>query len=196
MAETLLKGWGAPSLVSSVTLDARSLTVFDSQNAVVNQVGRRQGELHWTETEKSLPLRFNPGNAAHALLLQLTDIQQQLNQELLRVTGLAAGSYNLTIDGKVTGEFSANQLAKGINLADYTTPMSSQSEQVGWLIRDRDQACYIHLRMRVRNADTGAGEGKLDFLNAFENSLEDSIYQTAAPRPHLFRLAPAQAASP
>jgi hypothetical protein len=196
MAETLLKGWNAPSLVSSVTLDAHRLTVSDSQNALIKQVERHQEELRWTETEKSLPLRFNPANAAHALLLQLTDIQQQLNQELLRVTGLEAKLYTLTIDEKTIGEFSADNLSSGINLADYSTPMSSQSEQVGWLVRDRDQACYIHLRMRVRKADTGAGDSKMDFLDAFESSLEDSIYEAATPRPHVFCLAPSRVVPP
>jgi hypothetical protein len=58
------------------------------------------------------------------------------------------------------------------------------------MVRDRDEAHYIHLRMRVRNADTGAEEGK-DVMQAFENGLEDSIYEAAKPKPHVFRLTPA-----
>jgi len=190
MAEALLKGWNAPSLVSSVTIDAGTGRVSDAQNAAVDQVQHDKNMLRWTEVEKSLPVPFirENENEYDALLLQLTDIQQQLNQELLQITGLGTGQYTLDIDGDKIHTFSANELTKGINLADYVTPMSSQAQRVGWLVRDRDEAHYIHLRMAVRNADTGAQVGKPDLMDVFENSLEDSIYAEAAPKPHVFSL--------
>ena len=85
------------------------------------------------------------------------------------------------------GTFSAGTLEAGINLADYATPMLHQAQRVSWMVRDRDEAHYIHLRMRVRNADTGAQTGGTT-VQDFENSLEDSIYEAAVPRPHVFRL--------
>ena len=91
--------------------------------------------------------------------MQLTDIQEALNQEPLRVTGLAPGQYKLSIDDASSERFRPAQLAAGINLADYPTPMLHQAQRVGWLVRDRDEAHYIHLRMRMRNADTGAQSG-------------------------------------
>jgi predicted GH43/DUF377 family glycosyl hydrolase/lysophospholipase L1-like esterase len=190
MAEALLKGWHAPALVSDVTLDARAGTVMVARNAVVNQLEQSENGLKWTEVEAALPLPLTRGNATQALIEDLTDIEQQLNQEKLRVTGLPAGRYTLSIDGEPVDTFSPEALAAGINLADYGTPMFSQAQRVSWLVRDRDEAHYIHLRMRVRNADTGAEEGK-DVMQAFENSLEDSIYETAMPKPHVFRLTPA-----
>jgi predicted GH43/DUF377 family glycosyl hydrolase len=188
MAEALLKGWNAPALVSSVTVDAAAGKVTDAQNATVEPVEKENGSLRWTETENGLPLPLLENNASQALLLRLTDIQQALNQEPLRVTGLAPGQYKLTIDSTTIGQFSADALAAGINLADYGTPMRQQAQRVGWLVRDRDETHYIHLRMRVRNADTGAQSGGTDKMQAFEDSLEDSIYETAAPKPHVFAL--------
>ncbi len=84
------------------------------------------------------------------------------------------------------GTFSARTLERGINLAEYNTPMRQQAQRVSWMVRDRDEAHYIHLRMRVRKADTGVEDGA-DRMQAFENSLEDSIYAEAAPVPHAFR---------
>jgi hypothetical protein len=188
MAEALLKGWNAPALVSSVTIDGRAGKVVDEQNATVDQVNRDNGALRWTETENALPLAFIRDNETQALLLDVSDIQQQLNQEPLRITGLDAGTYNLTIDGTSVGAFSEHQLDSGINLADYQTPMRHQSQEVSWLVRDRDQAHYIHLRMAIRKFDAGAQPGQPDVMDAFENSLEDSIYKTAAPKPHIYAL--------
>ena len=187
MAEALLKGWHAPALVSNVTIDAHAGAVTQALNASVSQVEQTDGGWKWTEVEDALPLPLTRSNATTALLEDLTDIEQQLNQEMLRVTGLADGRYALSIDGDAVDTFSPEALESGINLADYATPMFHQAQRVSWLVRDRDETHYIHLRMRVRNADTGAEEGK-DVMQAFENSLEDSIYEAAIPKPHVFRL--------
>lgn len=190
MAEALLKGWHAPALVSDITVDAHAGAVTLARNASVSQVEQTDGAWKWTELEDALPLPLTRSNATTALLEDLTDIEQQLNQETLRVTGLAAGRYTMSIDGEVVDTFSPEALENGINLADYGTPMFHQAQRVSWLVRDRGETHYIHLRMRVRNADTGAEEGK-DVMQAFENALEDSIYEAALPKPHVFRLIPA-----
>jgi beta-1,2-mannosidase len=186
MAEALLKAWHAPALVSSVAIDAAALKVTEAQNATVEPVTKDRDSLRWTETENGLPLPLVRSNATQALLMELTDIEQELDQEPLRITGLAPGQYKLSIDDAVIGTFAASTLDAGINLADYPTPMLHQTQRVSWLVRDRDEAHYIHLRMRVRNADTGAQSGCGDRLQAFENSLEDSIYEAASPKPHVF----------
>ena len=91
MAEALLKGWNAPALVSSVTVDAKAGKVTEALHAVVDHVEQTNGVLRWTETEDGLPLPLSRNNASEALLLDLTDIEQELNQEPLRVTGLESG---------------------------------------------------------------------------------------------------------
>ena len=193
MAEAVLKGWNAPALVSSVSIDARAGRATDAQNATVERVERDAGGVRWSETENALPLAFLRDNELQALLLKLTDIEEALNQEPLRVTGLDAGSYTLQIDGSAVGTFSAEELDKGINLADFGTPMRRQSQEVSWLVRDRDEAHYIHLRMAVRGFDPGAEAGKPDVMDGFENSLEDAIYKMAAPKAHEYRLSAAAA---
>jgi beta-1,2-mannosidase len=189
MAEALLKGWHAPATVSAVALDAGALKVTESRNAEVTHLEHTPQGLQWTELEYGLPLPLSRSNASQALLEDLTDIEAQLDQETLRVAGLNAGRYALSIDGDAVDTFSNEALAAGVNLADYPTPMFHQAQRVSWLVRDRDETHYIHLRMRIRKADTGRDEGE-DVMRAFENSLEDSIYETAAPREHVFRLTP------
>jgi predicted GH43/DUF377 family glycosyl hydrolase/lysophospholipase L1-like esterase len=195
MAETLLKGWNAPALVSSVTIDAKGGHAVSAENATVSDWQEDGTTLRWTESENGLPLPLLSSNATTALLLKITDIQQALNQEPLSVTGLTAGQYTLSIDGRSMGMFAAEDLERGINLAEYNTPMRQQAQRVSWMVRDRDEAHYIHLRMRVRNADTGVEDGA-DRMQAFEDSLEDSIYAEAAPVPHHFEVKPAPAPLP
>ncbi|HLY43319.1 MAG TPA: GDSL-type esterase/lipase family protein [Terracidiphilus sp.] len=182
MAEALLKGWNAPELVSAVTMDSAKGAATDTRNASIDQVVRTQDGLRWTEFENALPLPLTRSNAVTDELMSLTDIGQALNQEPLRVTGLAPGSYTLSIDGDVIGTFSAADLNAGINLADYPTPMLHQAQRVSWLVRDRAEADYVHLRMRILNAENP------DAVQLFEDSLVDSIRKTAAPVSHVFTL--------
>jgi predicted GH43/DUF377 family glycosyl hydrolase/lysophospholipase L1-like esterase len=188
MAEELLKGWNAPALVSAATIDTHLGQVTEQKNALVDHLEMNQASVRWTETENALPLPLSRSNAMQALLFDLTDIEKELDQEPLRVTGLAAGRYELRIDDDVIGTFSAEELESGINLADYETPMFHQAQRVSWLVRDRDEAHYIHLRMRVRKADTGLQSGGPDVMQSFEDSLADSIYAEAAPKAHVYTL--------
>ncbi|HWE86743.1 MAG TPA: GDSL-type esterase/lipase family protein [Terracidiphilus sp.] len=187
MAEALLKGWNAPAVVSNVAIDGQAARVVAAENAAVNGLTRDGGVLRWSETENALPLPLVKDNATTALLLELTDIETALNQEPLRVTGLEPGKYVISIDGKEIGQFSEVQLEAGINLAEYNTPMRQQAQQVSWNVRDLAEADYIHSRMRIGKADTGAEDGA-DRLQAYEDSLEDAIYAQAAPVAHAFEV--------
>lgn len=194
MAEAVLQGWNAPSLVSSVSLDALNPGAAEARNATVQSAELNGETLRWEEQENALPLPFDSHNAVYALLLKFTDIQQQLNRELLQVTGLKKDRYTLTIDRSVIGTFSSADLSKGINLAEYETPMRDQAQSVAWLIGDRDQAHRIHTRMAIRKAALGTASSGGDLMDEFEKSLEDAIYDAAIPKSHAFALAPATAA--
>jgi hypothetical protein len=189
MAEALLKGWHAPAVVSDVTLDGRAGAVTSARNASVSQVEQTAEGLKWTELEYGLPLPLMRSNASEALLLDVSDIEKQLNQEMLRITGLGPGRYTLSIDGNAVDTFSPEALESGINLADYPTPMFHQAQSVAWLVRDRDETHFIHARMRARGADIGSEGGK-DAMQSFENMQEDLLYEAALPKPHVFRLTP------
>jgi hypothetical protein len=168
--------------------------VTAARNASVSQVEQTSEGLKWTELEYGLPLPLMRTNASEALLLDVSDIEKQLNQEMLRVTGLAPGRYTLSIDGNAVDTFSPEALESGINLADYPTPMFHQAQSVGWLVRDRDETHFVRARMRARGAEPGSVDGK-DAMQAFENMQEDLLYEAALPKPHVFRLTPVATAT-
>lgn len=142
MAATILKAWHAPSLVSSVTVDAHDAKATDVQNASVTDVKREKktDEVQWTAIENALPLPLplaatDPvSNAA----LEAGNVEA-LDQETLTVTGLAAGSYGLTIDDQSVANFTADALQHGINLARMATPMLRQSQMLAWETEHRNE---------------------------------------------------------
>ena len=139
MAESLLKSWQAPSLVTSVAIDAGGVKpTSESANTIVTDLTRAKGKIiakiSWTQTDKALPLPFPPSEVdpVLALVLKYSDVVAALDQETLQVRALTAGSYDLLIDGRKIGSFTAAQLAGGINLSTMETPMLDQSRLVAF----------------------------------------------------------------
>ena len=136
MAESMLKAWNAPSLVTSVIIDAGPKPSVDAKNTDVIDFSRARGEItskiSWTQSDKALPLPFPPAEVdpVVGLVLKDSDILAALDQETLQVHNLSAGSYDLQIDGRKIGSFTAEQLTTGINLATMDTPMLEQARLV------------------------------------------------------------------
>jgi len=128
MTWLFLKSQGVPAIVSKVAVDASSARVTESLNAGVTDVKSGSGELSFRVLAKSLPYPIDP---AAKEMLELLPIEKDLNQELLTVAGLAKGQYELRIDDKAVGEYSAQKLGKGINLAfNEATPQFAKARQV------------------------------------------------------------------
>ncbi len=143
MAAAILKAWHAPSLVSSVTVDAHAVRITDVQNASVTDLKREKktDELQWTEIENALPLPL-PLAATDPLsdaAFEAGGIEAALDQEKLIVTGVAPGSYALTIDGQPVASFTAETLSHGVNLARMATPMLRQSQTLAWETDHRNE---------------------------------------------------------
>lgn len=145
MAWLFLKAQGAPALVSSVSVDAAANRAAACANAEVTAVAKKSGGVAFTVLEKALPYPIDP---AAKPVLELLPVEKDLNQELLSVTGLAAGSYELKIDGAAAGRYSADELAKGISLGfNRATPQAKQAQAVFGLNEQRRnaeaQACSL-----------------------------------------------------
>ena len=133
MAESVLKSWGAKPEVTFVRVDAGVKPSAQVSNTEVSELTRNGNHLRWTQMDKALPLPIGPldTDPLMALVLSSSDLIGALDMETLRVTALPAGSYNLRIDDKEVGAFSAEQLAAGMNLALLDTPMLAQSRRLG-----------------------------------------------------------------
>ena len=65
-------------------------------------------------TDRALPLPIRP---EWRPILPYVNQLRDLNYYGLKVIGLHAGSYALSIDSKKVGEFTAEELSQGVNLA-------------------------------------------------------------------------------
>ena len=113
MAASILKGLSFPSLVSSAELDAAGAKVVTAKNCTIESVSKKEGGLSFSRLDGALP--FFPADAVS--ILPHAPILEELNDYRLKVTGLAAGKYEVRVGGKKIAELTAEHLAAGTNLA-------------------------------------------------------------------------------
>lgn len=130
MAAALLKSWNAPAFVSGVEIDAAGGRLGRTINTRVNDLKVTPALITWEQLDGSLPMPVAMDNAEIALAVQSSDFVESLNRQPLRVIGLSAAAYELSIDDRVIGTFSPAELSTGINLTTFATPMMAQAAEV------------------------------------------------------------------
>jgi lysophospholipase L1-like esterase len=127
MAWAILKGLGAPALVSRAEIDGAAGKVIAAEGCRLNNLKADQGTVAFDRSDDALPMPVDPPAEP---ALKLAPILQDLDRYELQVTGLPAGSYELSIDGEPAGKASSEELAKGWNLATSAGPITKQAQEV------------------------------------------------------------------
>jgi len=145
MAAALLKSWNAPAIVTAVTIDAARHKIASEKGAKLSGLKFQDG-LSWSELDEALPMPVEMNEPVMALAVNSSDFLQTLDQQTLKVAGLADARYTLNIDGKEVGAFTKEQLAEGINLATLATPMVKQAQEVHKLTLEHNNVHFQRWR--------------------------------------------------
>jgi len=145
--------------------------------------------------DQALPMPID--EKAHAAL-SLAPVLADLDQYELQVTGLAAGSYELRIDGEPAGKATSDELAKGWNIATQAGPITKQAEEVLKLVFKKNDLFYkrwrsVHLYVFPDWAQSSQTEerraAELAKLDKQIAAAESDIDAARKPRTHRFELA-------
>jgi lysophospholipase L1-like esterase len=188
MAQALLRAWNAPAVVSSVELDAGRKEAVRQVNTKLADL-RWGKEIGWTATDDALPMPVDLRDATVALSVRSSDFVETLNQQTLKIRGLAAGRYTLRIDGEPVGSFGAEQFASGINLAELPTPMARQAAEVHALTLKHNNIHFVRWRQVQVPMEKDPAPHVYEALNALDVLEADLIRDqraAAQPRPHRF----------
>ena len=150
MAEALLKAWNATPIVTTVAIAAEGPTVRDAVSTAVSDLKRTGSRITWVQNDERLPMPISLDDAVMKLAVSSSHVMEDLDQEMLKVTGLSSASYSLKINGKAIGSFTREQLSSGVNLAALPTPMMAQAAAVHALTLKRTA---VH-NTRWRNLQT------------------------------------------
>jgi len=184
MAWLFLKAQGAPALVSRVAVDAASGKAEEGVNAAVTGVVQAEGAWRFDVLEKALPFPVDP--AARDILKQLP-VERDLNQEIVAVRGLAAGAYELRIDGGAVGRYRAEELAEGVNVAfNEAAPQVKQAQKVAALNEARRSAetvlrDYAAVRWFLKNRGVNPDDASAVTLFAETKMNKSGYYEGKVP---------------
>lgn len=193
MAQALLKGWNAPSLVSSVFLDARDPKITSADNTEVTDLAKNGETLTWTQDDEALPFPVDLKDPVIALATRSSDFFNALNRQILKVDGLNADEFSLSIDGESVGTFTKGDLSLGINLAEVTTPMTKQAVKVHQLTLKHVNLHHLRWRMvqvPYQNSKSDHLAQAIEGLDGLEEEVVEEQHATAQPKPRKFELKP------
>jgi lysophospholipase L1-like esterase len=187
MAAALVRGWKISPIVSSVMIDAARTAITSQQNTAASGLTQTGDELRWSQLDGALPLPLELNDSMTQYLLEISDISS-LDQQMLRVSGLSAASYSLEIDGQKIGLFSRQELASGVNLALYQTPMEQQAKSIDWTADDRAKLSGTRFDLLTETANIPSRQAAMEALDALDQRMIDAEYENAKPKPHIFAL--------
>jgi hypothetical protein len=196
MAWTILKELGATPMVSRAQLDHQSKTVVATEACKITNLKIADGGIAFDRLDEALPMPIHP-NAKPAL--QLAPVLEDLNQYGLQIAGLAPGDYQLSIDGEPVVTMTAEQWAKGCNLAASAGPITQQGQE---LLKEVDHKNDLYFK-RWRNVQLTpvpdwAQSPELEIRRTTEMArIDQQIVESEAkinllrkPRPHRFEIKP------
>jgi hypothetical protein len=150
--------------------DASGKKLPDCFNVTVSAVEVREDGIAFTYAPKAMPF---PATAAYRAAERLYPLTERLNQEIFMIENLKPGRYALAFDGVKVGEFSAEELNSGVNVALLDTPNQRKAAAV--------VECAENLRRqysawrRSRGAEKVAAMGEMDDVRERLNALRPDV---------------------
>jgi hypothetical protein len=186
MAWAILKGLGATPLVSSAEIKCGWWTsAKNEQNCKVTNAKLKDGVLGFDRLDAALPMPIDP---KAEYVTKLAPVVEDLDVYSLKVTGLKAGSYELTIDGVAAGTATKAELEQGWNMARLKSPMLDQAMQVLALVFQKNEIYFNRWRNVQLGKDPDAA--KLAELDNKIAEMEAKIDAARTPKSHHFELKP------
>ena len=196
MGLAILESMGAPALVAESVIDAAAGRVVTQADCAIGELKASGSTVSFSRTTKRLPLPVYPSTAG--LMRTVLDYPDSWDRDIIRVTGLTAGWYRLSEDGRVLDVLSAAQLETGINLSRYAnTAQMLQAYKVFEQTEIRQAAFWTKWR-RVLLAGVGSprdftpfktGVGT-DSLDRVERQAFEAQHRLNKPAAHRYELTP------
>jgi lysophospholipase L1-like esterase len=198
LAAFMLEKMGAEDLVALSELDAVNATVEKNVKCTVKKVNWTcEGDFVFERCCSALPFPVPPTSGVFAFL---ADINEKLNRDILRVKRLDDKAYELKIDGVKVTDLRADELADGVNLSNFMTPMRRQALKVLAAARALDELkSEIFLLIRKGELDGFGGvtaktpkelKAKLPAMMKSIESAKLALYSMNKPISHRFMLTP------
>src|SRR6185437_4558236 len=193
MAHTILVGLQAPAVVSDVEIDTTAKKA-KPVHCHIEELNVTSDSISFSRTDEALPMPIQPDWRG---ILPYVNQLKDLNYYGLKVAGLNAGKYALSIDGKKAGEYTVEELSKGVNLGNLASgPLFDQGQEVLRMITTKNNIVHDRFRSVVMFnapswlADVVKERKPAELKKRMEKiqTMQEAIYKKAQPTAHRFEL--------
>lgn len=192
MAYAILRGLGAPEVVSFADIAADENRVMDQQGCEIRQMEMSEAGGRFVREDQALPYNNGPFAGLSYGLVPIPEI----NRYQLKVTGLASGKYRLNVDDRGVGTYTQDQLNAGVDISSATAdgwhpggPWDAQAYLVKHLTDARNRlAETVRTRETYFGANGPVASAWQKEAAQANRQLEQLQRQTAQPRPYRFQL--------
>jgi lysophospholipase L1-like esterase len=184
MAWAVLKGLAAPALVSTaeITVKKGKAKAGSVKQCKIAKLKAEGDGISFDRIDASLPL---PIDSRALPALKLAPILNDLSCYELKVTGLTAASYDVTIDGEKAGTVTKEELAAGWNMTTAEGPIAKQTAELLKLVFEKNNVFFDRWRNVQLNPNR---QSELPALDQKIADLETRINEVRQPKPHHFEL--------
>ncbi len=195
MAHAILSGLKAPAIVSDVTIPASGEA--KATRASVTNLKRDGAKITFERLDEALPM---PIPAEWDSVLPYVNHLNDLNWYGVKVAGLPAGTYSVSIDGAEIAKHSAEELAAGVNLGNRRAgPVYEQAMKVFNAINAKNAVVHSRFRGVILAAIPDwladvAAERKPQELAKRKKVIDEqqsAIHELAKPAKHRWEIKPA-----
>ncbi len=193
MAHTILTGLKAPAVISDVEIDVAGKKA-NPTDCTIEDLNVSSDGVAFQRKDKALPM---PVPSEWKPILPYINDLKDLNYYGLKVTGLDAGKYVLRIDNQNIGEYTAEDLSKGVNLGNVNVgPLFEQGQKVSQMIAEKNRVVHKRFRQVIMAspvywlADVYVERKPKELAKLMEDIQErqKAIYKQVQPTSHRFEL--------
>lgn len=189
MAAQLARSWGISPIISRISIDGSKAALLVAENTQITALEATDGGLSWTQVDNALPLPLPLENEMMQFVLDISDLAA-MDQQIVRIRNLPQPHYILKIDGKSIGSFSREELANGINLALYPTPMENQAKDVDGIELQRAQLDQANFILNIDDPKSAADPMVTKAIETKNANLLEDQRKECQPRPHTLEVLP------
>lgn len=139
MAELIAKQQGFDKYVSNIEIDVDSNAIVTSHNAETTLNNANSTSVSYEYKANAVPFAtndsYNVASGGDSSSNKVTggfvgiNVTDELNNEIIKVTGLEDGEYTIAFDGNVVTTATSDELAEGVNIATLATNPGQKKAQ-------------------------------------------------------------------
>ncbi len=184
----VLKDMNAPAEIAGLDLHAAGNTVNALQTVrckVKDLKLSSDGVVSFARLAKALPCPIEPQSEQTERFLDLVNFADELNRDILTITGLSGRAYELKIGDVAIDIYTAAELASGVNIAEpMKGPLWDQARAVARATLERQAAHWTKWRSVWLKDHSNITQGQYDLSDRARIDQLDAQAQTAIQKQH------------